>query len=254
MPVISCQQLMAMILLHAPPFVQQNNSAHLTTVVLSIAKALVYVSYFSVLVPLFALIAKRNFWADTLMKLLCSLVLISAFSDIISYILSKFSISNLQVGNLYCLLSFIVISLIYRQFLKESRTMIAIITILFVVFFGIDSFFLQKITTFQSYTRILASIICIGYAVLFYNRSNKTSPVNDPVRDSPFWINTAFWYYFTVNVFLFCASSFIFNEAPTNIAMVFWGFHNFNNIVRNLLLTLGIYLYQRERPKNFDLY
>src|SRR5258708_21817758 len=103
MPVISCQQLMAMLLLHVLPFVQQNNSAHLTTVVLSIAKALVYVSYFSVLVPLFALIAKRNFWADTLIKLLCLLILISAFSDLASYVLAKFGISNLPVTNFYYL-------------------------------------------------------------------------------------------------------------------------------------------------------
>jgi len=130
--------------------------------------------------------------------------------------------------------------------------MIAIMTILFIVFFVVDSFYFQKITAFQSYTRILESIICIGYSVLFYSRSSKISPVGDPVRDSSFWINTAFWYYFTVNIFLFSVSSFIFNETSTSIATVFWGFHNFNNIMRNLLLTLGIYFYQRERHEKFD--
>src|SRR5258706_134135 len=135
----------------------------MTATVLSIAWVLIYVSPFSVLAPLFVLIAKRNFWTDTLIKLLCSLILVS---------------------------------------------------------------------------------------VLFYSRSSKIGPVNDPVRDSPFWINTAFWYYFTVNIFLFCSSSFIFTEASTSIATVFWGFHNFNNIIRNLLLTLGIYFYQKERHKN----
>src|SRR5258706_4887459 len=222
----------------------------MTSTILSVALAINYASFSSILAPLIALIAKKNFWSDTLIKLLWSLVLLSAFSDTTSYILLKFSITNRPVGNVYSLLSFIVISLIYSQFLKERRKLIAIIIILFVVFFGIDSFFFQKITTFQSYTRILASIICIGYSVLFYSRSSKIGPVNDPVRDSPFWINTAFWYYFTVNIFLFCSSSFIFTEASTSIATVFWGFHNFNNIIRNLLLTLGIYFYQKERHKN----
>ena len=223
----------------------------MTSTILSVALAINYASFSSILAPLIALIAKKNFWSDTLIKLLWSLVLLSAFSDTTSYILLKFSITNRPVGNVYSLLSFIVISFIYSQFLKERRKPIAIIIILFVVFFGIDSFFFQKITTFQSYTRILASIICTGYSVFFYSRSSKIGPVNDPVRDSLFWINTAFWYYFIVNFFLFCADSFIFTEESTSIAtVIFWGFHNINNVIRNVLLTVGIYFYQKERHKN----
>ncbi|HET9056058.1 MAG TPA: hypothetical protein VFN30_04340, partial [Chitinophagaceae bacterium] len=55
------------------------------------------------------------------------------------------------------------------------------------------------------------------------------------------WITTAVFLYFSFNLFLFIMANYILKKFSAEIGMTVWGFHNINNIVKNILFAVGIY-------------
>ncbi|HET9057304.1 MAG TPA: hypothetical protein VFN30_10720, partial [Chitinophagaceae bacterium] len=51
----------------------------------------------------------------------------------------------------------------------------------------------------------------------------------------------AVFLYFSFNLFLFIIANYVFKNFSNEIGMTVWGFHNINNIVKNILFAVGIY-------------
>jgi hypothetical protein len=54
------------------------------------------------------------------------------------------------------------------------------------------------------------------------------------------WINSGILFYFSFNLFLFVMSSYVLTHLEQELTLIIWSFHNVNNIIKNILVGLGI--------------
>jgi hypothetical protein len=202
---------------------------------LIISKILIYLSYFSGIVPLYFLYMKRQHPRSGVYKLLALLLLLSVLSDLIIFLLAKSSISNIAVVNTYFLLLFLVLSLIYADLLKEYKKIIFTICFLFTVFFIVNSIYIQSINSIQSYTSTISGLILLLYSILYSVFVIKFLPANNLI-----WINIGVVFYFSFNLFLFIISTYVFTNMGTYEMNALWSFHNVNNIIKNILFAVGV--------------
>jgi len=206
-----------------------------------IANILAYVSFFSVLIPIFFLLRRKQNFKSFLLRVLAILLFISAASDSISYLLRQSGRPSILVVNTYFLAQFFLLSFIYHHLLKNKNIIYATV-ILFAIFSIINASFIQPFSQFQSWPLVLGGIIMLVYSVSYYVQTLKISPPVDPFCFYPFWINSAVFYYFAFNLFIFALSSYVFTTMTRDISLTYWGFHNFNGIMKNLLFAIGIYV------------
>jgi hypothetical protein len=191
-------------------------------------------------VPIYYLFKKKHVLKIRQYQLLGILFLVSAVADIVGYILIKGQISNHIVNNIYFLVSFVILSLMYAQPLSDARPSIySFIGVAFCLFVW-ETFGLQTVVGAQSYVATFSAILSIGYSIVYYDHLFSTMPAINIMRAPFFWINTAVTYYFGLNLFLFIFSTYIFENLKDEEILCIWIFHNLNNIIRNILYATGL--------------
>jgi len=206
--------------------------------------AVVYISYlsaFSSILPLYFVMRRRQLLRKQVFALLTGLLLISLVSDMVCYILAKSSIPTMPVINVYFILSFLVLSLLYACLLHDVKEYIYKIAIACVVFFLIDSLFVQGVKVIQSYTTTLCSVITIGYCFILYYDLITNLPSFNISRNYLFWLNTGVVFYYSFNLLLFVFSTYVFINLSAYEVMAMWLFHNLNNIIKHVLFSIAIY-------------
>ena len=210
----------------------------------------VYISYFSVLVPISFFILNKKKFKNKNLYILGIFLGVSAASDFIGYALMKSGISNIPLVNFYILIQFLLLSWMYWEFYgKEKKQFIKISAIIFVCIFLINTAFGEGLFVLQSYTNTASSVILIVIAYRFF-RVLRTLPTVitkkitagiDVHFKTLYFINIAVFFYFVLNLWLFTLSPVvleIFNEeAPVNV----WVFHNVMNIIKNIFFAVGLY-------------
>lgn len=215
--------------------------------VLLIFKVLLYISYFSIVVPIYCLFKKRHVLKLRQYQLLGILFLVSALADLVGYILIRNGISNHAVNNLYYLVSFTVLSLLYSRLLPDVRQAIYSFVGVACCVFIWDTFCIQSITGVQSYVITFCAVLSIGYAIIYYDHLLNKRPALYIMHYPFFWINSAVMYYFGLNLFLFAFSNYIFENLKDDEILAVWSFHNVNNIVRNILFATGLSFIESKR-------
>ena len=205
-----------------------------------IFKILLYASYFSIVVPLCFLFREKHVLRFRQYQLLGILFLVSAIADIVGYILIRNQIPNHAVNNLYFLISFVVLSLMYTQLVDGVKQAIYSLIAVSLCLFIWDTFCVQSIAGVQSYLLTFCCILSIGYSLIYYDHLLETVPARDIKRFPFFWVNTAVAYYFGLNLFLFIFSTYIFENLKDEEILAVWSFHSLNNIVKNILFAVGV--------------
>jgi hypothetical protein len=198
------------------------------------------VSYFSIVVPVCFLFRRKHVLKFRQYQLLGILFLVSAAADVAGYILIRNQISNHAVNNLYFLVSFILLSLMYMHLLSGIKHAIYSLIAASLCLFVWDTFCIQSIAGVQSYLLTFCGVLSIGYSFIYYDHLLDTIPATDIMRFPFFWINTAVAYYFGLNLFLFIFSTYIFENLKDEEILAVWSFHNLNNIVKNILFAVGL--------------
>ncbi|SKC85138.1 hypothetical protein SAMN05660236_4832 [Ohtaekwangia koreensis] len=134
----------------------------------------------------------------------------------------------------------------YSYLLRSSRTLIYTFMGVVLCFFVWDSLAQQNITGVQSYMITFCTVLLLGYATVYYEHLLHTSPVTVLLKYPLFWINSAVTYYYGLNFFIFIFSTYIFENLKDHEIVVVWIFHNTNNIIKNVLLAVGIYYAGKE--------
>ena len=164
-------------------------------------------------------------------------------------------INNAPVSNTYYVIQFFLLMYFYNIQIKNKR-LVYVTIIVFITFFIINTIFLQPFNRFQGWLRFAGAIICIVYSVGFFRqmaRVDKTegrwidNPPIDPFYYYPFWINAGIFYYFAFNLFLFAMDNFVFTNLSKEVARTFWGFHNTNNIIKNLLFGIAVFVFKNKK-------
>jgi hypothetical protein len=117
-----------------------------------------------------------------------------------------------------------------------------------------------KVTFDNSYNKYyedlwsLGSLLLMGYSVHYLAGLYKRGLAPNIAHYGPFWINAAVFYYFTVDIFLFAFANLLLKEVSVETSMVAWGFHNLNNIIKNVMFAMGIYYLSKAKEKKEMVY
>lgn len=99
---------------------------------------------------------------------------------------------------------------------------------------------------------LVGGVLIVIYAIIYLNGVFSKTPVENIVTYGQFWINAAMFYYFMLNVFFYFLADKILSQPLENSDLLLV-FHSLNNLVKNILLALGIY-YLAKPPKEQIVY
>lgn len=219
---------------------------------MSLPEILRHLSILSPVLPIILLLTVRGKRTKAI-YILTAVLLISFAADITGFFMAKKDLDPSLIYNIYFVTQFFLWMYFYGIQVKNKKPVYAVV-IIFIAFFIINTAFVQPFTTYQSWLRVAAGIIFIYCSVGHFLRMSKidktgawyNNPPIDPFYHYPFWINTGIFYYFTFNLFLFAVDNFVFTHMNREEALAFWGFHNFNNIMKNLLFAIAVIVFKRK--------
>jgi hypothetical protein len=202
------------------------------------------ISTFSVLLPLFVFftaIYKKN--QPYTVKVLGVLLVIAALSDFLSaYLHAQFKINPNPIVSAYVLLQFITLSLIYKSSYTRrwNKWMTNVVNILFTLFALINFFFVQGVYGFNSYSFAVSSVIFIIYAFLFSYQVLLELPERHIERTFMFWVNSAVFFYFGTNLYLFATVDQLLSQQDISQFLLSWAMHNGSNTLKNIMFTIAL--------------
>lgn len=206
-----------------------------------ITKTLLYLSYFSVLIPLFFLFGGKFSSTTKVIKALSLLLFVAGFADLMGYIVIKtMGSSNIIIDNIYFITTFYLLNYIYSLILK-NKTLIYVGLISYTGLLLLDSLFIEPITGLQTWPLVLENAFLITYGMMGLIQLLKNPPEDDHQTSLYLWINLAVLFYFGMNLYLFITIDYILENKSTDIAMISWSFHNVCNIIKNIFFAAGIY-------------
>ncbi len=203
-----------------------------------------YISAGSILIPLIIGIFS---WKQQSKKtvLLFRLIIASLISDLVSFILFKFSLNSYVILNFFLLIQFLICFSLLNEKPRFS-TSHRIILGCFIVFFSVDFLFIQGPLVFNSYSNSVACLILIFFTLRYFSTLLHGLPEMNVTDIPEFWIATGILSYYAGNLLLFIVSNYlVLGIGGSHAAM--WILHNLLNLLKNLLFSLA--LWQNYRNK-----
>ncbi len=197
-----------------------------------------YSSIFSSLIPSIVGLIRFKYRSIEL-KLLCILSVLSFGLDYTSQL--NPSIANLSI-NLFSLIEFFILIYIFKNsihLLSISKVVLAAVILAYLGLFSAEIFLNSKVELNSyslTYTSLLFIVVCVRYFYLLM----RDLPTDQIQRLPMFWISTGILTYFAGTLFLFAMRNYLITALHDNLNM-YWTFHNFLNIVKNLLFAVALW-------------
>lgn len=193
----------------------------------------------SVVVPL-AVYVVRARRAPGVVHMLGVLVIIAAASDVAGYWMFTLRQSTVVLFNSFSIIQFAILSAVFYSLLESSpnRKIVLGGGVLFAICFILITLLAEPFTTYQTLLWTVAGILLIIYSIAYFVHLFSTTQSTG--KAGFMWINSAVLFYFSLNLFLFVISSYVLTQLEPEVGLIVWNFHNINNIVKNLLLGIGI--------------
>lgn len=211
-----------------------------------ISEVLRIASIASVAFPLISYLVKVQ-QASKPVHLIGVLTVVSALSDVVGVIYFTQGKSTVMQINAFYLVQFLLLTWFYYEISgsAKAKSMVAGGLVIFGVAYVLITYFLQSFFEYQTFVWTLSGIIMIVFSTSYvvYLFSAGTLMENH----GTFWINGGILYYFSFNLFLFVMSSYVLTKLEPQISLLIWSFHNVNNIVKNILIGVGIVSYESPR-------
>jgi hypothetical protein len=210
-----------------------------------ISEIIRYASIISVAFPL-VLYFMRLKYASRSAHIVGALIIVSALSDIVAYFLFKDGRSTVQLFNSYYLIFFLLLAWFYYEVLltAEGKRTVLTALVLYIVTFIIVTFFVQSYSEYQTlmwtFTGILSIIFSVAYFISIFS---AMKPMDN---FGLLWVNSGILFYFSFNLFLFIMSSYVLTRLDPELSLIIWSFHNVNNIIKNILIGLGISTFRED--------
>lgn len=205
---------------------------------LSTVQIIQFASIFSVTFPLIAYLIRVRELSGVGHKV-GAIVVLSALSDLIGLYLYQHHISTVLLFNVHYLLFFLLLSWFYNDVLSDrtKRTVMVGVAI-YAIGFLLVTVFVQSLNEYQTLLWTLVGAISIVFSISYFvNVFSATTPTED---SGLLWINSGILFYFSFNLFLFVISNYILTRLEPELGLIVWNFHNVNNIIKNILIGLGI--------------
>ena len=205
----------------------------------SISEIIRYASIFSVAFPLILYLFRiRNLNRSG--HKIGAIAVISAVCDGIAYFMAKAHVSPVLVLNGYFLIFFLLLAWFYNDVLQTPRGQKTVRWGfgIYILAYAVIAIFFQSFTEYQTLMWTMSGAICIIFSISYFiSVFSAMRPMND---FGLLWINSGILFYFSFNLFLFVMSSYVLTRLEPELTLIVWSFHNVNNIIKNILIGLGI--------------
>lgn len=198
-------------------------------------RLLAYLSILSSIFPLLPFFFKgrlRREW------IVFSFVLVAVATELISYLMLINKISNIKLLTVYTFLEGFLILLIISQKIEiKAAKLIAYFCISILAIFTFSSF---RNNSNNDTLNIIEAFFVLGFSVYYYVYLFQKAHVPVLTQYYFFWINTAFFWYFTTNLFVL-SSEHLFINPNRGYLNFFWAYHLVSNIIYNVLFAAGVW-------------
>lgn len=203
-------------------------------------------SNLSVALPLVVYLFRIRY-ASRQIHIIGLLIILSGLADAAGFILLKGGASTVVLFNGYYSLLFVLLSWFYYEALAENthRLIVGIGSVVYVVSYVLVSVYVQGISEYQTLMWVITAIIMIIYSISYFFYSVSTISSAEFYGFSLIWINVGVMIYFCLNLFLFVMGNYILTKLDPDTSVLIWSSHNINNIIKNLLFAIGIYMHRR---------
>jgi hypothetical protein len=204
-----------------------------------------YVQYFLIL-PVFVsvlMFKKLNYE----LKVIFYFLLLSVFFEFVSRFLGYLKFKNtLPLLHLYTILEFSFIWWFYYRFFKNfySQKVMIGVWVTFVILAILNSAFIQKLDTFNTYARGLESVGVIVMTIFAFNKLLAELDNREPTYHPVFWINAGYLFYFAGSMVVFILSNYFLSD--NNLLLVAWGIHAILLAIMYCFISLGLWQLRRQ--------
>jgi hypothetical protein len=202
-------------------------------------------SILSVLIPLIFYLIRMKTSSRTMHKI-GGVIVLSAVSDAMGFYFFKGGESTVFLFNTYYLALFFFLAWFYSGVLTTAggRNTVIIGVLAYVLSFILVTAFVQGYDEYQTFMWTITGMIVIIFSISYFL---SVFSAQLPMENfGLLWINSGILFYFSFNLFLFVMSSYVLTKLAPELSMLIWSFHNVNNIIKNVLLALGISLFKKE--------
>jgi hypothetical protein len=202
----------------------------------------VYGSYFSALIPIIALLFKYILGKPIVEKadlLVIIIMVISFTSDSMTKSNWLGATYNYPIINCYMILYLVCVAAIFQLLLKKHKTLIIGIFALFTFSLIIYLFGFNGIYSFNPVVFSLSAVVIIFFCLLYFYQIYHDEAIYTIYKRSSFYYIVALLVYSSGAFYSFLLAPIILSKS---FSISFWYFHNFMNILKNLLFAVGILL------------
>ncbi len=202
-------------------------------------------SILSVAVP-FVMYLRKIRYASKSVHLIGALTVVSALSDFIAYILFAEDRSTVILFNVYYTVVFFLLTWFYFEILLTTgrRTTVVVGLAIYLLSYILVTVYVQPYTVYQTFMWTITGLIMIIYSVSYFLHLFSEETMMD--NYGLLWINSGILFYFSFNLFLFIIGSYVLTKMDPQISILVWSFHNVNNVIKNILLALGIASFNKD--------
>lgn len=196
-----------------------------------------YSSTYSALIP--AIVGAISFKQRTLLlKILWLFAVVSFCLDNTALYIPSYA--N-ETSNLFRLVEFYVLLIIYYKAFEPRwiKMVFYLLGLLYLALFLSESFLSSK-GQLNAYSITLTSLVFIVFSVRFFYVLIRDLPTAQIQRLPMFWVNTAVLTYFAGGLFVFAMRNYLVNTLNDS-QTIYWSFHNFLNIGKNLLFAIALW-------------
>ena len=207
-----------------------------------------YASYASIAFPLLAYLVKFRL-ATRAIHLIGAVAVVSAISDTIAFRSFAQGTSTILLFNTYYVVLFALLAWFYLDILtqKSERPIVIGGLVIFIISFVLITGFVQPFTVYQNHVWTLIALIMVIFSTCYVLQVfSLRAPMSN---NALLWINSGILYYFTLNLFLFVMSNYVLTKMEPEISNLIWSFHNINNVLKNILIGIGILSLSAPRPQ-----
>jgi len=200
-------------------------------------------SVLSALIPfVFGIISYRKHKLVLVQQLIFILVVITLLTESVVLFLSYFGINNLPIFHLFTIAQFSIYILIMRKGCKPflSRSFFHGIFFLFIIFALLDAFWLNNLYSFNNYSRPVASLFLIFFALCFFYKTLKELKIQSLEREPLFWLSMGMLIYFSCSLFVFLFTNYV--KTSNEALFTIWNINAIFNIILNLSYAVALWV------------
>lgn len=194
-----------------------------------------------IFLPLFIALKYRQNYPREFKYILYYLIL-SVLTQAVSFILWKLRIRNYPVLHVYTLLEYVVLLRFYSSILKNSfnKTVMTFLLYGFLIFSIADSWLIESIHTFNTYSRTIEALILITLSIAWFMKIVAESGEEKARLKGVTYFVSGFLVYFSSSIILFSYSAYI-DTLSAHARMNVWLIHTFLVVQLYILITIGLW-------------